>query len=1227
MKRTMLVLCHTLLMGLASVLVAQELPTIIPPSPEAASFGKFTEIPISHYTGVPNIAVPITSFSVGGKTFPVSISYHARGIQVAETASRVGLGWALSAGGQITRQVRHKADDGFTGFQTRANIHDTVFTNGTDTNSPSNNANLASDLATQFIETSDYDYDKIPDLFTLQGGGLSSKFIINYDDDQPLLQKYDDVIIERKMGTSSNVHGIAGFVVTDKNGYIYYYGIDSNEFTDSIPVANVDWTQKKYTLKANGTYDLVDPGQQNVSMADEWSLYPYYNSWQLTEIVSPNGERAKLIYNKETSYMYRRSGDKFNTGATANEQLHCYANLVRVEQYQLAEIRYDFDTGGSYKKVVFEANDARDDMHYTGDDHIDGSSGAWPSDAKELDAIKIYDGHNTLVSTFSLSHSYMVSNEVTGYLPILSTKNPSARRRLVLDSITESGTSVSKPPYKFSYNSTPLPMRHSNSKDYWGHYNGVNNGSFLAGYGLDRRVDTTFSEAGMLKKITYPTGGSTRFTYGHNKGHKGSEFNTTWLPSQYNGIFLPKINPSSENSIGLSNLGFTSGLYNDTGGLNGGYYQSDRFSVTTTAQFSFNVQLPTWNGADQNVACVSTPLGSCEFSIRLVPIDGNNLPDPNNAIDIWADSTPINISSGEYQLEVHVPSGWNPQAQADSGQFFIVGLTWDDQVADQGTLLYAAGKRIEQIEFLDSGDNVVSKKTYDYNNSGIILGISDFTYSVTVDLGAGPVVTSLAPWHLYSTYQGNTIGYKFVEEYFGDKSNNSGKRSYNFLVTKDSGDFIGNPLTPPTDNEWLRGLPLQIIDYKNNGDGTYSRVKQVDNDYLVANDHFRDVLPLPLEFPDGLPNAVLTPETQYFMLDTPVSSTIDPTGAIPATSALPDIFYQKTDTTFVLPFVIAYTQKYIHFTDPGTGGILQRDKIKIFHFTGGTLDTSKTKSTLYDANENPTIVDSTLTAFNYAKHYQPDMVTTVGSDGEPVVQSFTYPQELASGYTVHPTNYNTNPITALAEQHRFVPLETMTFRDADADGVADLGEETSKSKTTFAWFPDTLTQDVLEPTLVQTGKDTDPGSVTLTDRIDFKDYDSDGNVLQVSKADGMDITYIYGYHNTLPVAKIENATYAQVSSHVANIQAKSDLDDDNCQDSGSCDEKNLRTALDGLRTAFPDAMVTTYTYDPLIGITSMTDPKGYTVYYEYDGLNRLVRVKDEDGNVMSENKYHYLLDN
>jgi YD repeat-containing protein len=52
-------------------------------------------------------------------------------------------------------------------------------------------------------------------------------------------------------------------------------------------------------------------------------------------------------------------------------------------------------------------------------------------------------------------------------------------------------------------------------------------------------------------------------------------------------------------------------------------------------------------------------------------------------------------------------------------------------------------------------------------------------------------------------------------------------------------------------------------------------------------------------------------------------------------------------------------------------------------------------------------------------------------------------------------------------------------------------------------------------------------------------------------------------------------------------------------------------------------MITTYTHDPLIGVTSMTDPREDTVYYRYDAFNRLIEVKDRDGNILSENTYNY----
>ena len=104
---------------------------------------------------------------------------------------------------------------------------------------------------------------------------------------------------------------------------------------------------------------------------------------------------------------------------------------------------------------------------------------------------------------------------------------------------------------------------------------------------------------------------------------------------------------------------------------------------------------------------------------------------------------------------------------------------------------------------------------------------------------------------------------------------------------------------------------------------------------------------------------------------------------------------------------------------------------------------------------------------------------------------------------------------------------------------------------------------------------------------------------------------------------IENLIYASIPTQtIANLQSLSDSDNDRTL-GASGNEGALRTALNALRASYPEAMVSTYTYDPLIGVTSMTDAKGYTMYYEYDEFNRLKHVKDKDGNILSENQYNY----
>ncbi len=76
-----------------------------------ANLGLYGEIPVSYYTGVPNISVPL--YEIKGKqiTVPIYLSYHPAGIRPEIHPGPVGLGWSLRAGGVISRTVKGNGPD------------------------------------------------------------------------------------------------------------------------------------------------------------------------------------------------------------------------------------------------------------------------------------------------------------------------------------------------------------------------------------------------------------------------------------------------------------------------------------------------------------------------------------------------------------------------------------------------------------------------------------------------------------------------------------------------------------------------------------------------------------------------------------------------------------------------------------------------------------------------------------------------------------------------------------------------------------------------------------------------------------------------------------------------------------------------------------------------------------------------------------------------------------
>lgn len=135
----------------------------------------------------------------------------------------------------------------------------------------------------------------------------------------------------------------------------------------------------------------------------------------------------------------------------------------------------------------------------------------------------------------------------------------------------------------------------------------------------------------------------------------------------------------------------------------------------------------------------------------------------------------------------------------------------------------------------------------------------------------------------------------------------------------------------------------------------------------------------------------------------------------------------------------------------------------------------------------------------------------------------------------------------------------------------------------------------------------------------FNSYLPQGNIAEQQKPNGSKEVYLWGYNYQLPVAKIVGSDYQTINGLISQLQI------DNATGSSGSDAL-LRGLLNNLRSSFTNdkkVQVYSYTYSPLIGMTSETDPKGITTYYEYDAAGRLKTIKDNNQNILKRICYNY----
>ena len=85
--------------------------SVIPPAPEVASMMKYIDIPVSHFTGQPQIEIPIYTLNEGSLSVPITLSYRGGGIKQNELSGIISKGWTLMAGMTISRTVYGLPDE------------------------------------------------------------------------------------------------------------------------------------------------------------------------------------------------------------------------------------------------------------------------------------------------------------------------------------------------------------------------------------------------------------------------------------------------------------------------------------------------------------------------------------------------------------------------------------------------------------------------------------------------------------------------------------------------------------------------------------------------------------------------------------------------------------------------------------------------------------------------------------------------------------------------------------------------------------------------------------------------------------------------------------------------------------------------------------------------------------------------------------------------------------
>lgn len=470
------------------------LQKLTPQSPQASMMQRFGNYPVDYSTGVPNISVPLYTIKIGDFELPISIAYHASGIRVQDVATPVGLGWALNAGGCITKQVRGGKDDK---EELYVRNHDEI------------QQKISTDFA-QFQESywhglSAGEYDTQTDRYSYNVCGHSGIFRKNANTYAYQTFPYCNIKIEETpqkkfKGIYGNNVTSNGYKLTDDNGIEYYF--DYVEFS----CGDCTFGIKDYTPTAFYLTKIILTNKCDSVIFKYSEGFRYYV--QNRQCIVDYGMTGVIEDGMNAEKMNMRARRTNNSTIRTNE---IATTLLKSIEWNGNKVVFDYVADRQeYKKSMW-------------------SNGK----LERLASVTVTNSSNKIIKTI-----YLDNDNYMGRTPY--------DKRMLLKSvkIRESGET-----YSFSYHTGNLPPYSLQGgknedlycyEDYWGYYNGwknwgnlpkafiprdkeiINDVDMIFGDAVERKPDEGCMKTGVLESVEYPTGGKTEFEFESNRLDDGT---------------------------------------------------------------------------------------------------------------------------------------------------------------------------------------------------------------------------------------------------------------------------------------------------------------------------------------------------------------------------------------------------------------------------------------------------------------------------------------------------------------------------------------------------------------------------------------------------------------------------------------------------------------------------------------------------------------------------------